>query len=77
MVTGGEYDPNDPGMRASVDIQYADAIVYPTSIIFYSVGGDSTRMRSGFLAASQSMNTCALNGSATYSESRTSRRQSV
>lgn len=39
-VNGGEDDPNLPGTEeASIDIQYASAMAYPTPIIFYSVGG--------------------------------------
>ncbi|KAH8995551.1 subtilisin-like protein [Lactarius hatsudake] len=39
LVNGGEYDPENPGTEASVDVQYASAMAYPTPIIFYSTGG--------------------------------------
>jgi len=38
-VNGGEYDPGRPTTEASVDMQYAEAIAYPTPHIFYSTGG--------------------------------------
>ncbi|KAH9172287.1 hypothetical protein EDB89DRAFT_2168783 [Lactarius sanguifluus] len=39
LVNGGEYDPNNPGKEANLNVQYASAMVYPTPIIFYSIGG--------------------------------------
>ncbi|KAH9025380.1 subtilisin-like protein [Lactarius pseudohatsudake] len=39
LVNGGEYDPDTPGMEASIDVQYASAMAYSTPIIFYSTGG--------------------------------------
>ncbi|KAH9015228.1 subtilisin-like protein [Lactarius pseudohatsudake] len=39
LVNGGEYEPNNPGLEASIDVQYASAMAYPTPIIFYSIGG--------------------------------------
>ncbi|KAI9450434.1 subtilisin-like protein [Lactarius psammicola] len=42
-VNGGEYDPNgEPGEEANTDVQYASAMVYPTPLIFYSIGGGGT-----------------------------------
>ncbi|KAH8980028.1 subtilisin-like protein [Lactarius hatsudake] len=38
-VNGGEYDPSWPGFEANIDLQYAQAIAYPTPHIFYSIGG--------------------------------------
>ena len=40
---GGEYNPNsgNPSDYANLGVQYAAAMVYPTPLIFYSVGGDS------------------------------------
>ncbi|KAH8980024.1 subtilisin-like protein [Lactarius hatsudake] len=38
-VNGGQYDPSWPGMEASIDVQYAQAIAYPTPHVFYSIGG--------------------------------------
>ncbi|KAH9051634.1 subtilisin-like protein [Lactarius deliciosus] len=39
LVNGGEYDPSWPGFEANLDVQYAQAIAYPTPHIFYSIGG--------------------------------------
>ncbi|KAI9445624.1 subtilisin-like protein [Lactarius psammicola] len=39
-VNGGGYDPDRPGSEASVDLQYAEAITYPTRNIYYSTGGE-------------------------------------
>ncbi len=38
-VNGGGFDPTHPGTEASIDIQYASAMSYPTPQIFYSTGG--------------------------------------
>ncbi|KAI9450439.1 peptidase S8/S53 domain-containing protein [Lactarius psammicola] len=38
-VNGGGNDPSDPGVVASVDVQFASAMAYPTPLIFYSTGG--------------------------------------
>ncbi|KAH9044202.1 subtilisin-like protein [Lactarius hengduanensis] len=35
-VNGGGYDPTHPEIEANVDIQYAEAMAYPTPHIFYS-----------------------------------------
>ncbi|KAH9059476.1 subtilisin-like protein [Lactarius deliciosus] len=35
-VNGGGYDPTHPNKEADMDIQYAEAIAYPTPHIFYS-----------------------------------------
>ncbi|KAI9439773.1 subtilisin-like protein [Lactarius indigo] len=37
-VNSGEYWPNDPTVEASVDVQYASGMAYPTPITYYSVG---------------------------------------
>ncbi|KAH9023117.1 subtilisin-like protein [Lactarius hengduanensis] len=37
-VNGGRYDPTNPHEEASLDIQYAEAMAYPTPHIFYSIG---------------------------------------
>ncbi|KAH9054780.1 subtilisin-like protein [Lactarius vividus] len=47
LVNGGEYDPDTPGMEASIDVQYALAMAYPTPIIFYSTGGIAEASDSG------------------------------
>ncbi|KAH8995830.1 subtilisin-like protein [Lactarius hatsudake] len=39
LVNGGRYDPDNPELEASIDVQYASAMAYPTPIIFYSIGG--------------------------------------
>ncbi|KAH9011324.1 subtilisin-like protein [Lactarius hengduanensis] len=39
LVNGGEYDPDTPGIEASIDVQYTSSMAYPTPIIFYSTGG--------------------------------------
>ncbi|KAH9054782.1 subtilisin-like protein [Lactarius vividus] len=39
LVNGGEYDPHNPGLEATIDVQYVSAMAYPTPIIFYSIGG--------------------------------------
>ncbi|KAH9057762.1 subtilisin-like protein [Lactarius vividus] len=39
QINGGGYDPNKPGLEGSVDIQYAQAMAYPTPHIYYSTGG--------------------------------------
>ncbi|KAH8985670.1 subtilisin-like protein [Lactarius akahatsu] len=42
-INGGGYDPTHPHEEANMDIQYAEAMAYPTPHIFYSTG----RGRSG------------------------------
>ncbi|KAH9070801.1 subtilisin-like protein [Lactarius deliciosus] len=41
-INGGTYDPGWPGVEASLDMQYTQAITYPTPHIFYSIGGEAT-----------------------------------
>ncbi|KAH8982958.1 subtilisin-like protein [Lactarius akahatsu] len=36
QVNRGGYDPNHPTVEANLDTQYAEAMVYPTPVIFYS-----------------------------------------
>jgi tripeptidyl-peptidase-1 len=50
-VNGGAYDPTLPGIEASLDMQYASAMAYPTLQIFYSTGG--TIQWSGGLPAAE------------------------
>ncbi|KAH9178181.1 subtilisin-like protein [Lactarius sanguifluus] len=38
QVNSGGYDPNNPGIEASVDVQYTSGMAYPTPIIYYSIG---------------------------------------
>jgi tripeptidyl-peptidase-1 len=47
QVNNGEYDPSNPTIEASVDVQYAEAIAYPTPVIFYSIGGDEEWLANG------------------------------
>ncbi|KAH9057769.1 subtilisin-like protein [Lactarius vividus] len=39
QVNGGGYDPASPGIEANMDIQYAEAMAYPTRHIYYSTAG--------------------------------------
>ncbi len=39
QVNGGGNDQSNPGLEASVDVQYAVAMGYPTRLIYYSNGG--------------------------------------
>lgn len=38
-VNGGLYNPNSPGLEATTNVQYAAAMTYPTTLIFYTTGG--------------------------------------
>ncbi|KAH9064052.1 subtilisin-like protein [Lactarius vividus] len=38
QVNNGGYDPNNPGVEASMNVQYASGMAYPTPITYYSVG---------------------------------------
>ncbi|KAH9066004.1 subtilisin-like protein [Lactarius deliciosus] len=38
QVNNGGYDPNNPGLEASVDVQYTSGMAYPTPIVYYSTG---------------------------------------
>ncbi|KAF8256922.1 subtilisin-like protein [Lactarius quietus] len=38
-INGGVYNPSNPTAEANQNIQYAEAMVYPTPVTFYSVGG--------------------------------------
>ena len=40
MVNGGEYDEKKPNMEPNVNIQYTQAIAFPTPHVFYSIGGE-------------------------------------
>ncbi|KAH9005344.1 subtilisin-like protein [Lactarius deliciosus] len=39
QIQGGGNDPDKPGIEANVDTQYAAAMTYPTTNVFYSTGG--------------------------------------
>ncbi|KAH8982178.1 subtilisin-like protein [Lactarius hatsudake] len=39
QINGGGNDPSKPGAEANLCVQYAQAMAYPTSLIFYSTGG--------------------------------------
>ena len=41
QVNGGKYDADDPFDGASVAVQYASAMAFPESVVFYSVGGNT------------------------------------
>ena len=41
QVNGGQYNMKDPFDGASVTVQYASAMAFPNSVVFYSVGGDT------------------------------------
>ncbi|KAF8267910.1 subtilisin-like protein [Lactarius quietus] len=38
-INGGEYKPGQPADEANQNIQYAEAMTYPTPVTFYTVGG--------------------------------------
>ncbi|KAI0064456.1 subtilisin-like protein [Artomyces pyxidatus] len=38
-VAGGTNDQNNPTLEASLDIQYAESLAFPTPTIFYTTGG--------------------------------------
>jgi tripeptidyl-peptidase-1 len=38
-LNGGGYNPNNPGLEASNNLQYAAAVAYPTLLILYSTRG--------------------------------------
>ncbi|KAH8982286.1 subtilisin-like protein [Lactarius akahatsu] len=40
QINGGGYDPSNPGAEANQNVQYAQAMAYPTPLIFYSTGGE-------------------------------------
>ncbi|KAH8985710.1 subtilisin-like protein [Lactarius akahatsu] len=42
-INGGGYDPTRPHEEANLDIQYAEAMAYPTPHIFYSLGRGPSR----------------------------------
>ncbi|KAH9077523.1 subtilisin-like protein [Lactarius deliciosus] len=35
-INGGEYDPNNPGIEANINIQLSEGMAYPTPHIFYN-----------------------------------------
>ncbi|KAH9064053.1 subtilisin-like protein [Lactarius vividus] len=39
QINGGGYDPENPSLEANLDIQYAEAMAYPTRHIYYSTAG--------------------------------------
>ncbi|KAH8982268.1 subtilisin-like protein [Lactarius akahatsu] len=40
LLNGSEYDPNNPSSEANQNMQYAQAMAYPTPHLFYSIGGE-------------------------------------
>ncbi|KAI9454060.1 subtilisin-like protein, partial [Lactarius psammicola] len=51
QINGGGYDPTEPTLEANVNIQYAQAMAYPTRHIFYSIGGVKTALPGSNLPA--------------------------
>ncbi|KAH9004795.1 subtilisin-like protein [Lactarius hatsudake] len=47
-INGGGYDPTHPDEEANMDIQYAEAMAYPTPHIFYSTGKGQSRTSDWF-----------------------------
>ncbi|KAH9165912.1 subtilisin-like protein [Lactarius sanguifluus] len=41
LINGGRYDQNTPSVEGNLDIQYADAMAFPTPLTYYSTGGGS------------------------------------
>ncbi|KAH9059864.1 subtilisin-like protein [Lactarius vividus] len=41
LINGGVFDPNTPSMEGNIDIQYTEAMAFPTPITYYSTGGAS------------------------------------
>ncbi|KAH9073468.1 subtilisin-like protein [Lactarius deliciosus] len=39
QINGGGYDPSQPDSEANLNLQYTEAIAFPTPHIFYSTGG--------------------------------------
>ena len=39
QINGGEYEPENPDGEANLSVQYAEALTFPTPLVFYSVGG--------------------------------------
>ncbi|KAI9437287.1 subtilisin-like protein [Lactarius indigo] len=46
-INGGLFDTSNPGTEASLDIQYSEAMTYPTPNVFYSTGGSLLATNSG------------------------------
>ncbi|KAI9438396.1 subtilisin-like protein [Lactarius psammicola] len=40
LINGGLYDPSHPAVEANLNMQWTQAMAYPTPHIFYSTGGD-------------------------------------
>jgi len=49
-INGGGYDPSNPHPEANLDIQYAQAIAYPTPHIFYSTGRGPSGKEDAYLS---------------------------
>jgi tripeptidyl-peptidase-1 len=41
QLNGATYDPKKPGFEANLDLQFSEAMTYPTTNIYYSTGGVS------------------------------------
>ena len=47
QINGGDYEMSHPGTEANVDMQYAQAMAFPTPHIFYCTGGKIKRGPAG------------------------------
>ncbi|KAH9060351.1 subtilisin-like protein [Lactarius deliciosus] len=50
QINNGVYDPEKPAEEASLDLQYAEAMAYPTPHIFYSTGRGTSNTDDWFLS---------------------------
>ncbi|KAF8265001.1 subtilisin-like protein [Lactarius quietus] len=46
-VNGGKDNPSNPGSEANSNVQYAASMSYPTSLVFYSTGGQGEMYEDG------------------------------
>ncbi|KAH9060187.1 subtilisin-like protein [Lactarius vividus] len=51
LLNGSEYDPDHPASEANQNMQYAQAMAYPTPHLFYSTGGVLTSLPGSNLPA--------------------------
>ncbi|KAH8992304.1 subtilisin-like protein [Lactarius hatsudake] len=42
LISGGVYDPDNPTVEGNADIQYTEAMAFPTRHTYYSTGGGSS-----------------------------------
>jgi tripeptidyl-peptidase-1 len=60
-LNGGVNNPRRPGEEASQNIQYSQAIAYPTPQTFYSIGGDISMLPDSYLPAADDADQVFLN----------------